>query len=134
MFKYSQFFAPSESQLLYDWRFTAKQFVLVPSPLRPTTSAFFQVNICGYSPYVTSSLTRGCVCLSQLLLGIASKVIIGSESRATHNHILFSQIGDSLNLEGQVPVFISSRNRVAQFIPPGTGLPIRRLLRLAGLR
>jgi hypothetical protein len=35
----------SESKLLYDWRFTANQFVLVTSPLRPTTSIFiFQLN------------------------------------------------------------------------------------------
>jgi hypothetical protein len=27
----------SESKLLYDWRFTASQFVLAPSPLRITT-------------------------------------------------------------------------------------------------
>jgi hypothetical protein len=30
----------SESEFLYDWRFTANQFVLVPSPLRLTTSDF----------------------------------------------------------------------------------------------
>jgi hypothetical protein len=30
---------------------------------------------------------------------------------------LLSQIRDSPNLEGQVPVFISSRNRVAQLYP-----------------
>jgi hypothetical protein len=41
-----------------NWRFTANQFVLVTNPLRPTTSHFiFQLNTCGYSPYVTSCLT-----------------------------------------------------------------------------
>jgi hypothetical protein len=45
-----------ELELLYDWRFT----VLATSPLRPTTRiVIFQPNTCGYSPYVTSSLTRG---------------------------------------------------------------------------
>jgi hypothetical protein len=40
----SYFLATSESELLYDWRFTANQFVLATSPLRPTTSNFiFQV-------------------------------------------------------------------------------------------
>jgi hypothetical protein len=38
-------------------------------------------------------------------------------SRGTHDHILLSQIRDSPNLEGQVPVFISPRNRVAQLYP-----------------
>jgi hypothetical protein len=52
-----------ESQSFYDWRFTANQLILATSPLRRTTNNFiFQLNTCGYSPYVTSSLTRGWVC------------------------------------------------------------------------
>jgi hypothetical protein len=31
----------SESELLYDWRFTANHFVLATSPLRPETNIFF---------------------------------------------------------------------------------------------
>jgi hypothetical protein len=53
------------------------------------------------------SLTRGRVCRLQLLLGRASAVILGSESRGTPDNILVSQIRD---------------------------FPFRRLLRLAGLR
>jgi hypothetical protein len=49
-----------------------------------------------------------------LLLVLASAVVLRSESRGTHDHILLSQILDSPNLEGPVLVFISSRNRVAQ--------------------
>jgi hypothetical protein len=30
-----------ESELLYEWRFTANQFILTPSRLRLTTSLFF---------------------------------------------------------------------------------------------
>jgi hypothetical protein len=30
-----------ESELLYDWQFAANHFILVPSPLRPTTTIFF---------------------------------------------------------------------------------------------
>jgi hypothetical protein len=109
----------SESELLYDWR---------------TTSIFiFQLNTCGYSPYVTSCLTRGWVCRLQLLMAPASAVVLRSESRGSHDHILLSQIRDYPNLEGQVPVFISLRNEVARLYPSGTGLPFRRLLRLAGL-
>jgi hypothetical protein len=48
----------SQSKLLYDWRFTANQFVL-----RITTRGFIQPNPCGNSPYVTCSLTRGWVTL-----------------------------------------------------------------------
>jgi hypothetical protein len=51
----------------------------------------------------------------------------------THDRILLSQIQDSPNLEGQVPVFISPRNRVTRLYPPGTAFLFRRLLRPAGL-
>jgi hypothetical protein len=105
----------SELELLYDWRFTANQFVLAPSPLRPTTNNFiFKMNTCGYGPYVTSSLTTEWVCRLQLLLVVASAAILRLEFRGTHNHILLSQIRDFPNLEGQVPLVISPRNRVAQ--------------------
>jgi hypothetical protein len=74
----------SQSELLYDWRFTAIQFVLATSLLRLTTSnLIFELNTCGYSPYVTSSLTRGWVCRLQLLLVLASADILRFESRGT---------------------------------------------------
>jgi hypothetical protein len=38
--------------------------------------------------------TRGRVCRLQLLLALASAVILGSESRETHDHILLSQVQD----------------------------------------
>jgi hypothetical protein len=94
---------------------------------------FFQPNTCGYSAYVTSCLARGWVCRLQLLLVLASAIILRRESRGTHDHISLSQIRDSHYPEGQVPVFIF----------PGTGwpnyitrhwVPFRRLLRLAELR
>jgi hypothetical protein len=66
---------------------------------------------CGY---VISSLTRWWVCRLQLLLALASAVILKSESRGTHDHLVLSQIRDSPNLEGQVPVFISPRNSMAR--------------------
>jgi hypothetical protein len=40
-----------------------------------------------------------------------------SHSHGTHDHILLFKIQDSPNLEGQVPIFISPRNRVAQSCP-----------------
>jgi hypothetical protein len=57
----------------------------------------------------------GRVCHLLLLLALASAVIL--ESHGTHDHILLSQIRDSPNLEGYVPVFISPRNSVAQLYP-----------------
>jgi hypothetical protein len=42
---------------------------------------------------------------------------LNGASRAEHVAILYCLIWDSTNLEGQVPVFISPRNRVAQLYP-----------------
>jgi hypothetical protein len=85
----------SESELLYDWWFTANQFVLAPSPLRLTARIFSQLSTCGHSPCITSSLMRGgSACHLQLLLTLASAFILGSESCRTLNHILLSQIWD----------------------------------------
>jgi hypothetical protein len=83
-----------------------------------TTRIFiFQLNTCGYNPYVTSSLTSGWVCRLQLLLVLASAVFLRSESRGIHDHTLLSQIRYSPNPEGQAPLFISPRNRVALLYP-----------------
>jgi hypothetical protein len=46
---------------------------------------------------------------------------VRSESSGTNDHILLSQIHDSLNLEDQVPIFISPRKRVAQSYPQALG-------------
>jgi hypothetical protein len=43
-------------------------------------------------------------------------------------------IWDSSNLEGQIPIFTSPMNRVAQLFPPGNWVPFCQFLRLAGLR
>jgi hypothetical protein len=71
-------------------------------------------------PIKHPTLTRWQICRLQFLLVLASAVILTSESRGTHNHILLSQTRDSPNLECQVPVFISSRRRVSISSPPTT--------------
>jgi hypothetical protein len=55
------------------------------------------------------SLTRGRVCSLQLLLGLATRVSLGSESHETHDYILLSQTWDSPNWRA--------------CFPPGTGYP-----------
>jgi hypothetical protein len=82
-------------------------------PLETQDQYFFPTEHSGHSPYVTFSLMRGWVCRLELLLALASAVILRSESRRTHDHILLSQIRDSPNLVGQVSIIIS----------PGTGWP-----------
>jgi hypothetical protein len=64
----------------------------------------WELRICWYAALC---LTRGRVCRLQLLVALASAVILGSESRRTRDHALLSQIRD---------------------------FPFLRLLRLAGLR
>jgi hypothetical protein len=56
---------------------------------------------------------RGWVCRLKLLLELASVVILRSESRGSHDHILLSQIQDS-------PIW---RAKSLYLYPPGTGLP-----------
>jgi hypothetical protein len=64
------------------------------------------LRVCWYGA-LSLSLMRGRVCRLQLLLALASTVILGAESRGSLDHILLPQIRD---------------------------FPFRRLLRLAGLR
>jgi hypothetical protein len=54
---------------------------------------------------------------------LVNAVIHGSESRGTHEHILWSQIRDSPNLKGQDPVVISPRSRIAQIYAPRHWVP-----------
>jgi hypothetical protein len=57
-------------------------------PLETHDDQFFQLNTYCYSPYVTSSVTRGYICRLQLVLLLASAVILVCESRGTRGHIL----------------------------------------------
>jgi hypothetical protein len=94
-----------------------------------TTSNFIsQLNTCGYSPYVTSSLTRGRVCRLQLLLVLASPVILRSESRRTVSDSRLPQPGGP-GLRIYIP-----QEQGGPVIHSGHGFPFRRLLRLAGLQ
>jgi hypothetical protein len=77
-----------------------------------------QMRVCSYGAL---SPTRERVCRLQLLLVLASAIILESESREIRDHILLSQIRDSPNLEGQVPVCVSPRNRVARLHPQTLG-------------
>jgi hypothetical protein len=83
--------------------------------------SFFQLNTCFHSPYVTFSLTGGWVCSLQLLVVLASTVILRYDSCGTRDHILLSQIRDPPEMEGQIPVFKSPRNWVAQLYPEVLG-------------
>jgi hypothetical protein len=72
------------------------------------------------------SLTRGRVCnlLCNCFWALPEQSLL-SPSPAELTAIFYSLIWDSPNLEGQVPVFISPRNRVAQLYPRALGFQKR---------
>jgi hypothetical protein len=90
-------------ELLYDWRFRhiSSYWRIAPWDSRP--AIIFQLNTCFHSPYITSSLTRGWVWNLQLLLVLASAVILRSDSRGTCDHMLLSQIRNYPNLGARFP-------------------------------
>jgi hypothetical protein len=103
----------SKSELLYDSLFAADQFILVASPLRLTTSNFiFQLNTCGYNPYITPSLTIGWAVVYNCCWSSPAHSFSGPSPAGlmTTFYCLRFQIR---NPEGQVPVFNT----------PGTGWP-----------
>jgi hypothetical protein len=74
------------------------------------------------------SLTWGRVFRLQLLLALASAVILWSESCGTRDHILLSQIRDSPTWRARSP-----QEQGGPVTLPGSGFHFLRLLRLAGL-
>jgi hypothetical protein len=71
---------------------------------------FRQLWVCYF---VAPSLTRGWVCNLLLLLALGSEVPLGSDPRDSRPYFIVP-ILETPNLEGQVPIFMYSRNRVAQ--------------------
>jgi hypothetical protein len=71
--------------------------------------------------FVAPSLTRRRVCNLLLLMVLASAVPLESESRGTRPYFIVPILETPSNLEGQISVFISARNRVAQIYPRALG-------------
>jgi hypothetical protein len=85
--------------------------------LGPKTNFFLLSYSCRFIDGRVPSLMRRWVCHLQLVLALASIVVLESKSHGTHDHILLSHIRDTPSVEGQVPLSISSRNRMAQLHP-----------------
>jgi hypothetical protein len=79
------------------------------------------------------SLTRGRVCRLQLLLVLASAVILGFDSPGTHDYILLSH-SRLPQPGGPGPRVYIPQEQGDAVISPGIGFPFRRLLRLSGIR
>jgi hypothetical protein len=94
------------------------------------TSSVFWLTTAGFLMWSALSVERtGLLITVQLLLGLTSAVLLGSESRWTKTLFHFPSFWDSPNLEGQVPVYVSPRNKVAQLYPR---VPFPHLLWLEG--
>jgi hypothetical protein len=91
---------------------------------------FRQLQVCYF---VAPSLMRGRVCTWLLLLGLASAVPLGSESRRTQDHVLLSQFLRLPQPGGPGPRIYIPQEQGGPVIPAGTGFPFRRLLLLTGL-
>jgi hypothetical protein len=83
---------------------------------------------------MASSLTKGLVCNLLLLLGLASAVPLGSESRWTEHHNLLSQFFTLSQPGGLGSCIYIHQGQDGPVITPGCWSPFRCLLRLAGLR
>jgi hypothetical protein len=111
-----------ESELLYNWRFTANHFVLAPIRLRPTTSIFISTeHLLCYTPYVIYNCCWSSPAQSFSRPSIARPYCTVSDSRSAKPGV--SGLCICIHQEESDP-----------FTPPSTGFPLLRLLRLAGLR
>jgi hypothetical protein len=110
----------------------SRQFCLgVKHPSEAEDQIFITVRllwVCWWGP---PSLRRGRVCRLQLLLVPANAVVLDSESRGTHEHILLSILPQP-GWPG--PLIYIPQKQGVPVIPPGTKFPFRRLLRLPGPR
>jgi hypothetical protein len=110
---------------IYDRQSVGQSLLVSGAHLGPATNFFLleiffrQLQVCYF---VSPSLTRGQVCnlLHNCFWALPEQSLLG-RSPAELTVIFYCLIWDSPNLEGQVPVFISLRNRMAQLYPRALG-------------
>jgi hypothetical protein len=76
---------------------------------------------------------RGWVCHLQLLLTLASAVILSSESRGTHDHILILRFETPTTWRAR-SLYLCPPGTGWPVIPPGAAFPFCHLIWLAGIR
>jgi hypothetical protein len=110
MNNYRYFSSIRSSKLLYDWK-----HVLVSSTLVGLATRYYFLSVCCCLKFAVLFLWGA---LSNERMGPEFEVqSFNGPGRAEPVTILYCLIWDSPNLDGQVPVFISPRNRVAQLYP-----------------
>jgi hypothetical protein len=116
-------------------RLTVSQYVLVSSTLVGLVTRYYFLSECCCLKFLVLYLWDA---LSDERTGLQFVVYsLNGLSRSEPVTTLYSLIWDPPNLEGQVPIFISPRNRVAQLYPPAHWVPFTlslttRFLRLEG--
>jgi hypothetical protein len=111
-----------ESKLSYE-RWSVGQSVLVSSSVwSPRPDFYYYQTFAGLLMWGDLSDERTALWFTTDV-GPRQSVLLGSDSHGTHDHILLFQTRGSPNLEGQVSVFISPRNRVALLYPQALGSP-----------
>jgi hypothetical protein len=94
----------TESKLSYDRKWVG-QSLSVSSPIwGPRPDVCYCQTVAGLLTFGALSDEKTGLSL-KLLLALANAVILGPESRGTHDHILLSQIRDSPNLKGHVSIY-----------------------------
>jgi hypothetical protein len=86
----------------------------------PTPDFCYCQTLAGFL-YGAPSLSRGWICRLQRCWPSPAQSFSGPSPAGLTTIFLLPPIRDSPNLEGQVPVFISPRNRVAQLFPQALG-------------
>jgi hypothetical protein len=108
-------------KLIYDQRSDGQSVMVSGSHLEPKTRFFLSEN-CGFLD-VERPLWRGggSVIYSYNCFWALPEQSLWGPSPVEHTTIYYCLIWDFHNLEGQIPVFISRRNRVAQLYPWALG-------------
>jgi hypothetical protein len=121
-------------KLSFDRRSVGQCVLVSGSRLELRTRFFFSVWQLCVSWCLASSLTNGWVCnlLVQLLLALARAITLGFKSHRTRCHISLSHLRLSLP-GGPDPRIYVPQEQDGPIISPGPGLPLRCLLRLAGI-
>jgi hypothetical protein len=113
-------------KLIYDWQSVGHSVSVSGTRLGAATnfsvSLKFCLDTCGCVILYPSSLTRGRVCnlLYNCFWALPEQSLL-DRSPAELTAIFYCLICYSPNLEGQVPIFISPRNRVVQLYPRALG-------------
>jgi hypothetical protein len=108
-------------KLIYDRQSVGQSVLVSGSHLGPVTNFSFSLKFLIYScGFVILWEDRSVIYLYNCFWALSEQSLLG-RSPAELTAIFYCLIWDSTNLEGQVPIFLSPRYRVAQLYPQALG-------------